>query len=80
MNICQAGGYLVEDLKAGVRTSKEVKRGRVRVAGNEATEVGLGENGERANDLGLVGQGKEFDFTASEVGNNCEVLNSGVLD
>lgn len=49
------------------------------MAGNEATEVGLGENGERANGLGLVGQGKEFGFTASEVGNNCEVLNTGVL-
>lgn len=77
-SICQAGGYLVKGLKAGVRNSKDVERGKARAAGDEATEVGLGGNGERADDFGLVGQGKEFDFTASEVGSNCRVLNRGV--
>lgn len=78
MSICQARGYLIKGLKAGVRNSKEVERGRARAAVNEATELGLGGNGERANVLGLVGQGEEFDFTASEVGSNCGVLNRGV--
>lgn len=35
-----------------------MERGRARAAGNEATEVGVGGNGEKAEDLGLVGQGK----------------------
>lgn len=38
-NICQARGYSVKSLKAGIRNSKELERGRARGAGNEATEV-----------------------------------------
>lgn len=55
-----------------------MERGRERAAGHEATEVGVGKNGERADDLGLVGQGKESDFPRSEVGSYCRVLDRGV--
>lgn len=47
-----------------------MERWRARASGNEATEVRVGGNGEKADGLGLVGQSKESDFTHSEVGSS----------